>query len=224
MCIVWISVWYHFWLDIGSAWVEWVGQGGEESLQEWKIAWLCLGLVMEANAATIFCLTKAKVLQPPLALEWDYIGARNADNIVQLVYAIGLGGSELNQVCSVFWRQFVLLSMFMQNVLCNVLHMYSEPPLIGPLKCVLIRGVSSFQGANNTYLYEVGTWSSVLIREVSSFQRCPLRGVPLYCILIVVLSKWTCNSQLSQTKPIPTVSRAHVPLTMYVTCPYGIHS
>jgi len=49
-----------------------------------------------------------------------------------------------------------------------------------PLKCVLIRRVSSFQGANNTYLYEVGTWSSVLIREVSSFQGCPLRGVPLY--------------------------------------------
>jgi len=40
--------------------------------------------------------------------------------------------------------------------------------------------VSSFQGANNTYLYEVGTWSSVLIREVSSFQGCRLRGVPLY--------------------------------------------
>jgi len=56
----------------------------------------------------------------------------------------------------------------------------SNTDTLGPLKCVLIRGVSSFQGANNTYLYEVGTWSSVLIREVSSFQRCPLRGVPLY--------------------------------------------
>ena len=50
---------------------------------------------------------------------------------------------------------------------------------LGPPKCVLIGEVSSFQGANNTYLYEVGTWSSVLIREVSSFQGCPLRGVPL---------------------------------------------
>ncbi len=28
--------------------------------------------------------------------------------------------------------------------------------------------VSSFQGENITYLYEVGTWSSVLIRDVSS--------------------------------------------------------
>ncbi len=27
--------------------------------------------------------------------------------------------------------------------------------------------MSSFQGVNNTYLYEVGTWSSVLIRDVS---------------------------------------------------------
>ncbi len=27
--------------------------------------------------------------------------------------------------------------------------------------------VSSFQGANNTHLFELGTWSSVLIREVS---------------------------------------------------------
>ncbi len=35
---------------------------------------------------------------------------------------------------------------------------------LGPMKCVLIR---SFQGVNNTYLYEVETWSSVLIREVS---------------------------------------------------------
>ena len=30
------------------------------------------------------------------------------------------------------------------------------------------------------YLYEVGTQSSVLINEVSLFQGCPLRGVPLY--------------------------------------------
>ena len=60
---------------------------------------------------------------------------------------------------------------------------YSGTPLIWtPLKCVLIRGVSSFQEANNTYLYEVGTWASVLIGEVSSFQGCPLRGVPLYCL------------------------------------------
>ncbi len=77
----------------------------------------------------------------------------------------------------------------------------------GPIKCVLSREVSSFQGANNTYLqHEVGTWSSVLIREVSSFQGanntylqhevgtwssflirevflvhgCPQRRVPLY--------------------------------------------
>ncbi len=36
---------------------------------------------------------------------------------------------------------------------------------LGPMKFALIRVVSSFQGAN--ILYEVGTWSSVLIREVS---------------------------------------------------------
>jgi len=45
----------------------------------------------------------------------------------------------------------------------------SNTDTLGPLKCVLIRGVSSFQGANNTYLCEVGAWSIVLIREVSSF-------------------------------------------------------
>ena len=33
--------------------------------------------------------------------------------------------------------------------------------------------VSSFQGVNNTYLYEVWTWSSVLIREVSWLGRFP---------------------------------------------------
>ena len=33
--------------------------------------------------------------------------------------------------------------------------------------------------------YEVGTWSSVLIRGVSSFQGCPLGGVPLYLVGMV---------------------------------------
>ena len=41
----------------------------------------------------------------------------------------------------------------------------SDTYTIGPLKCVQIRGLSSFQGVNNTYLYEVGTWSD----------GCPLR-------------------------------------------------
>ncbi len=45
------------------------------------------------------------------------------------------------------------------------------------------REVSSFQWVNNTYLYEVGTWSSVLIREVSLIQGYPLRGGPLYTVL-----------------------------------------
>ena len=35
----------------------------------------------------------------------------------------------------------------------------SNTDTLGPLQCVLIGGVSSFQGANNTYLHEVGTWS-----------------------------------------------------------------
>ncbi len=43
----------------------------------------------------------------------------------------------------------------------------SSTDTLGLIKCVLTREVSSFQGANNTYLYEVGTWSSVLIGEVS---------------------------------------------------------
>ena len=79
---------------------------------------------------------------------------------------------------------------------CYVLELqwdHSNTDAFGPLKCVLIRGVSSFQGANNTYLYEVGTWSSVLTREVSSFQGCPLRGVPLYVIMHFVLM-WITES------------------------------
>jgi len=55
-------------------------------------------------------------------------------------------------------------------------------------KMVLIREVSSFQGANNAYLYGVGTWSSVLIREVFSFPGFPLRGVPLYEILLTIVA------------------------------------
>ncbi len=37
---------------------------------------------------------------------------------------------------------------------------------VGTWSSVLIREVSPFQGANNTYLDEVGAWSKVLIREV----------------------------------------------------------
>ncbi len=32
----------------------------------------------------------------------------------------------------------------------------STTDTLGPIQCVLIWEVSSFQGANNTYLYEVG--------------------------------------------------------------------
>ncbi len=59
--------------------------------------------------------------------------------------------------------------------------------------CVLIREVSSFQGANITYLYEVGIWSSVLIREVSLIKGCPVRGVPLYTIFLAKIN--TCISR-----------------------------
>ncbi len=47
----------------------------------------------------------------------------------------------------------------------------SNTDTFGPTKCVLIREASSFQGG---ILYEVGTWSSVLIREMSLIQGCPL--------------------------------------------------
>ena len=33
------------------------------------------------------------------------------------------------------------------------------------------------------YLYKVGTHSSVLINQMSLFQRCPLRDVPLYTVV-----------------------------------------
>ena len=52
----------------------------------------------------------------------------------------------------------------------------SNADTIRLLKCVMIREVSSFQGVNNTYLYEVGIWLTVLIRKVST---CPLGGVSL---------------------------------------------
>ncbi len=64
----------------------------------------------------------------------------------------------------------------------------SNTDTLGPRKCVLIREVSSFQGANNTYLYEVRIWSSGLIREVSLNQGCPLREVPLYTCSLLVTS------------------------------------
>ncbi len=49
----------------------------------------------------------------------------------------------------------------------------SNTDALGPIKCVLIREVSSFRGR---IIYRVGTWSSVLtvlIRKVSLIQGCP---------------------------------------------------
>ncbi len=53
----------------------------------------------------------------------------------------------------------------------------SNTDSLGPMKCVLIEEVSSFQGANNTYLQwnlsntdTLGPIKCVLIEEVSSFQ------------------------------------------------------
>jgi len=44
---------------------------------------------------------------------------------------------------------------------------------------VQISEVSLFHGENNMYLYKVGTQSNVLINQVSLFQGCLLREVPL---------------------------------------------
>ncbi len=46
----------------------------------------------------------------------------------------------------------------------------SNTDTLGPIKYVLIRKVSSFQGTNNIHSYEVGTWSSVLCPDLG---RCP---------------------------------------------------
>ena len=50
----------------------------------------------------------------------------------------------------------------------------SNTDTLGPLKCVLIREVSSFHFRGKIiHIYmKLGAWSSVLIREVSSFQGC----------------------------------------------------
>ncbi len=80
----------------------------------------------------------------------------------------------------------IQLTMEMANHCPHVQWSLSNTNTLGPIKCVLIREMSSFQGANNRYLYEVGTWSSVLIREVSLIQGCPLRGVPLYTDTLAV--------------------------------------
>ncbi len=72
---------------------------------------------------------------------------------------------------------------FGEIVLVRIQWNLSNTDTLGPIKCVLVREVFSFHGANNTYLYEVGTWSSVLIKEASLVQGCQLRGVPLYMYL-----------------------------------------
>ncbi len=51
----------------------------------------------------------------------------------------------------------------------------SNSDTLGQIKCVLIRGVSSFQGRTIHIYMKLGL---VLIREVSLIQGCPLRGEP----------------------------------------------
>ena len=51
---------------------------------------------------------------------------------------------------------------------------------LGTKILVLSEMSSVFQGKNNMYLYRVGTQSTILINQVSLFERCPLREVPLY--------------------------------------------
>ena len=55
----------------------------------------------------------------------------------------------------------------------------SNMDTLGTKIFVLISEVSSFQGDNNMQLYKVGTRTSVLNNQVSLFQGCPLRGIPL---------------------------------------------
>ncbi len=85
---------------------------------------------------------------------------------------------------------FVLPHSYLQknvHVPCNVfnnahffhLHVQwnlSNTNVLGPIKCALIREGGVLISGDK--LYEVGTWSSVLIREVSLIQWCPLT---LYC-------------------------------------------
>jgi len=79
----------------------------------------------------------------------------------------------------------------------------SNANTLGPLKCVLVREMSSFQGVNNTYLYKVGTWSSVLMREVSSFQGCSLRGIIISIIYVCVSILYIWLSAVMQHRITP---------------------
>ena len=49
---------------------------------------------------------------------------------------------------------------------------------LGPVYIVIMSEVSLFE--NNMYFYRVGTQSSVLINQVTLFQRCPLRENKLF--------------------------------------------
>ena len=66
----------------------------------------------------------------------------------------------------------------------------SNTDTLGAKIIVLISEVSLFQRENNMYLCKVGTQSSVLINQVSLFQGCPLRGVPLDSLHCIVLSQF----------------------------------
>ena len=70
----------------------------------------------------------------------------------------------------------------------------SNTDTLGSLE--LYREVSSFQGTNNTYLYDAGTWSGVLIRNLSSFQTCPLGEVPPCYTFESIQLPWWCSQSL----------------------------
>ena len=79
-----------------------------------------------------------------------------------------------------------------------------------PLKCVLIRKTSSFQGVKNTYLCDVWTWSSVLRTEL----KCKLKGkhfdqsTTIFIRLITLLSSSSDSMYKEPNKPSSQCSPA----------------
>ncbi len=85
--------------------------------------------------------------------------------------------TEITQLCACKRRGSV------SHLQWNLSNTYT----LGPMKCVLIREVSSFQGSNNTCVYEVGTWTSVPIREASLIQGSTLTLLPLKAYYILCI-------------------------------------
>ena len=107
----------------------------------------------------------------------------------------GAGEKKVDQQLPTQAKDAYLLFQVWQQVLQSTVELLYCGHLGDPPKCTVYSGTSllwtpwgpgevSCIEWNPSIADTLRTWQSVLYREVSLFQGCPLRGVPLYCCIV----------------------------------------